>query len=515
MLLATMTKAIRSRRIPVVLCFAAGCYGGCSDAFVLDERLLEPSRLDGSVDVGAFPDRSSPADRGAMSHPDGILESTIDARIPDRSADTAAPDRIDTDAGLPDVRGGCMTDHDCVWMFDGGLFPSCAMAHCNPVFHLCSFSAVDEDGDGHRIARCVVPGWPIELGDDCDDNDPLIYPGKPRNCSDVAGKKVEWPGGVPRGTCAYGSQSCKADGTIDACVGVKAPSAKDCRSNQDNDCDGIPDNGQCICVLNTTRKCFTAPPPAKDGVGRCRPGTEVCVEDPGNPRLTTWGACVDQILPLAVDSCDAGNDDNCDGIVNNGAIPNPICKCPNQKKDTCANVYGAKGTCATGTATCTNGAWSKCSVLPAGSDQCKTDNDDSCDGVAHDGCECLIDIDKPKECEPCHKVTTTCVAGKWSTCAGDVPTNYGQKCGECDGTITCSGQCSNLGDPKNCVSGHCGLGCNGDCACSSNLECSNGLCVTPPPPPPPTCEPPYVLCDCCGSVSCSGAEACDRCPCIK
>lgn len=139
--------------------------------------------------------------------------------------------------------------------------------------------------------------------------------------------------------------------------------------------------GACgACVQGDSRSC-------DEGglLGACKAGVQRCNSN------GTWGGC--SISPLANDTCQMGDDSNCNGVVNDS----PNCACVNGTTGTCAAKLGAKGTCAGGTTTCVNGNWSTCSVTPAAVDDCVFGNDDNCDGTPSGStdsasCQCLAFI---------------------------------------------------------------------------------------------------------------------------
>lgn len=90
------------------------------------------------------------------------------------------------------------------------------------------------------------------------------------------------------GICRFGARSC-SDGVWGECEGAVLPAARDCSSEQDNDCDGQPDNtldDTCRCPLGGTRACDEHPD--LDGKGPCIAGRQTCVAGPENA-TTDWG----------------------------------------------------------------------------------------------------------------------------------------------------------------------------------------------------------------------------------
>ncbi len=111
---------------------------------------------------------------------------------------------------------------------------------------------IDNDGDGHGI-NCAA-------GPDCDDSDSEKFPGNPEVCD---GKDNDCSGAADDGlgvgqSCTRGTGTCTSMG-VTACdedgnTYCDAPepmgSAEIC-DGMDNDCDGVPDNGN-VCSMCTT-----------------------------------------------------------------------------------------------------------------------------------------------------------------------------------------------------------------------------------------------------------------------
>jgi hypothetical protein len=120
------------------------------------------------------------------------------------------------------------------------------------------------------------------------------------------------------GSCRPGVQTCN-NGVFSACQGAVFPAPRDCLSSLDNDCDGFADDtidGICACVIGDVQSCDGHP--GMDGLGRCRPGQQLC-EASLNNASSAFGACLGALGPLESDSCTIpGDDSNCDGIINGG-----------------------------------------------------------------------------------------------------------------------------------------------------------------------------------------------------
>lgn len=90
--------------------------------------------------------------------------------------------------------------------------------------------------------------------------------------------------------------------------------------------------GVTTCVPNaTTQSCYTGPAGTQD-VGACKSGTQTCVG--------ALGDCEGQVLPAAQENCFNDEDDDCDGVVNNG--------CPDHLATGTPRVLPAHGNAAGG-----------------------------------------------------------------------------------------------------------------------------------------------------------------------
>lgn len=196
--------------------------------------------------------------------------------------------------------------------------------------------------------------------------------------------KLQACGHAEVGVCKPGTSSCE-DSEWGPCVGNIDPGQRDCSSADDNDCDGSPDNTPdeaCQCEVGNQRACDEHP--GLDGYGRCRAGSQTCTlsED----RTTSdWSECSGSVGPLSDDTCDPGNDDNCNNEVNEG--------CPCVNGDTQACGHATVGICERGVSTCENSVWGPCegNVEPEPRD-CSSPLDNDCDGSDDDTkdatCQC-------------------------------------------------------------------------------------------------------------------------------
>lgn len=156
------------------------------------------------------------------------------------------------------------------------------------------------------------------------------------------------------------------------------------------------------CSPGDTRSCAEA-----GLMGACAEGTQACGDD------GTWGEC--SITPEDEDTCEAGNDANCNGEANEG------CVCTIGATRPCV---GALGNCAQGMETCLSdgSGWSECSIQPEAEDSCAPGDDANCNGQPNEGCPCVEGDTQP--CGPptvgiCRSGTSTCgPGGVWGDCVG-------------------------------------------------------------------------------------------------
>ena len=226
----------------------------------------------------------------------------------------------------------------------------------------------------------------------------------------------------------------------------------------DNDCDGTVDEG-CECVDGQTRYCGPT-----TNYGICAYGTQTCYHG-------SWGGCVGEIMPEAIEHCD-GLDNDCNGQTDEGLIPPSANKivgvCANMKKECqgtsgwvepnynslsgyeshetlcdgldndcdgytdvgCACILGDTrqcgsdfGVCSRGTQTCNiHGVWGDCLGGIGPSTEICNGLDDNCDGIVDEGFGCVRG-----QTEPCGTSVGACRMGirectnscEWSACKDD------------------------------------------------------------------------------------------------
>ncbi|GMV42292.1 MAG: hypothetical protein AMXMBFR64_40080 [Myxococcales bacterium] len=200
--------------------------------------------------------------------------------------------------------------------------------------------------------------------------------------------------------------SCKAD---DDCIAGYA--CKQVATNGDGkDYQCLPKTGSCICTPEldgTTRECQKT-----NGLGTCY-GTEKC--DGANG----WGGCTAKMA--APEVCN-GEDDDCDGLADEGLDPEPC-----EKSTGWGKCFGEQF--------CAGTAGWKCDAKEATQELCNG-KDDNCDGVTDEGWGQVGGTCDGDDEDTCANGTYECANdGMGLICVGDVP--KAEKCNglddDCDG----------------------------------------------------------------------------------
>jgi hypothetical protein len=194
-----------------------------------------------------------------------------------------------------------------------------------------------------------------------------------------------------------------------------------------------------------------------------------------NKQTSDWGACTGGVGPATSDSCDPGNDANCNGIVNEG------CGCVNGTTQACG--HATVGICKAGTATCSNGAWGSCvgKIDPAARD-CTSSKDNDCNGMVDSAettyCTCTVGGSQACQTHPGLDGTGLCKAGSQTCTASADKTTSGW--GACSGSVGPGTEiCDAAMQDENC-NGSANEGCeciNGStvaCTCGPATTCTNG-----------------------------------------
>lgn len=257
-----------------------------------------------------------------------------------------------------------------------------------------------EDSDKEDTPKTDNDESPSDSSDDsiCEDWDEM-------DCEeDEAGKSIKFPGGIPQGSCRYGTKTCKG-GEWSKCKGAIGPKKKDtCELGNDDNCNGRPTD-HCACSAGETQECGS-------DVGACVKGELSCLPD------GTWSEdCVGEVKP-SKEICDGKNDENCDG-----KSDEENCECINGNQRPCGDTD--VGACKFGVQTCSDGKWGRC-VGAVGPKPERCDGkgiDEDCDGaadVADTQCDC--NNNQRQDCTvagqqgDCRLGFNSCMNGKWGQC---------------------------------------------------------------------------------------------------
>jgi hypothetical protein len=397
----------------------------------------------------------------------------------------------------------CADTPQCLQLFQSDACKT--NIYCEPTTSTCVYGALDKDGDGHPPAVCG--------GDDCNDADATIAPGKTdvcdgkdNNCDGKTDEQAKCTGLLmcQAGTCvcpvAFTCGALCVDTTSDpahcgACS-TTCPAAATCE-NGVCACPGSTSvcAGQCVDLTSDPKNCGTCGTVCGAGYsclsGGCACSKTACAgictdtsSDPGNcggcgiacanPHGST--SCV---ASACLSVCTTGFDD-CDGNPSNGC-------------ETSLTSLSSCGACGVGcslpnaSSQCTNGI---CSLSGCYSGW------GNCDGSTPDGCEANTSSSVANcgscgfSCSSVHGTagcqsgacTIACSAG-WANCDG----NASNGC-EVDTTTNanfcggCSVGCTNAHGGTSCVASTCVPQCAGgysDCDANPNNGCETGVQTSP------------------------------------
>jgi hypothetical protein len=251
------------------------------------------------------------------------------------------------------------------------------------------------------------------------------------------------------GTCKAGMRVC-GDGFWGSCFGQVVPQSEEC-NREDDDCDGEIDEEV---ELGT---CSTGQPGACDvGMLRCETGIAVC------GRTTDPGA----------EDCN-GDDDDCDGNVDEGISSVCYPAAPDGCSDDGEGGFECLGICQPGVSSCVDGVAAPCdgAVEPI-TEECGSNGpaqDEDCDGMADNGCTC--GAGDSQECYSGPEGTLdvgVCMAGD-QVCDTSI-----MMFGECMGEVLPGVEdCSNQGSDDDCNATDDDIRGRGDPCTVPNVE---GVC---------------------------------------
>ena len=280
-------------------------------------------------------------------------------------------------------------------------------------------------------------------------------------------------GTVNIGTCHEGTKTCNATGSAyGACVGQIVPTQETVCDDRDSDCDGVLYEA-CSCVPGSSQACYTGPAGTQD-VGICRAGTKTC-----NAAGSGYGDCVGEVVPTQ-EVCN-NLDDDCDGAVDDGIVGIGAA-CSTGKLGVCA---AGTTQCQSGAIVCNQNIQPQTEICDGLDNDCNgvVDNGATCTGgrqCVSGQCACPANQHVCADVCVSNSSTQTCGAScspcpartnATATCNG---TACGFTCnsgfGNCDGNAA-NGCETNLNTTDN----HCGA-CGS--ACSASQACVSGSCVT-------------------------------------
>lgn len=304
-------------------------------------------------------------------------------------------DEIDDASCETAMQGSCM---------EGRLVCRGSFAVCEPVA-----MPVDESCNGRD--------------DDCDGETDEVAEGECYPQAD--GCTPAGDGFLCLGLCQPGERRC--EGGSQECRNAQLPVDEECTggggSPEDEDCDGQVDEG-CPCTGGDSRDCYPGPPGTEDE-GACEAGTQRC-------EAGRWGDCEGPVLPQPETCLNPGEDDDCDGTIDNVPGIGEAC------------IAGsAQGQCRLGARQCSDDeAALVCLPGEPNDEQCDA-LDRDCDGDPYNG----FDFQSDETCGDCDTQCTnqrSCCGG---TCrAPAFFEDNDQHCGECnnrcgDAAICCQGAC--------------------------------------------------------------------------
>ena len=305
--------------------------------------------------------------------------------------------------------------------------------------------------------------------------------GKDNDCDGRVDENLVRQCGTREGGCDYGEQRC-VDGEWSECTIPSAPDLEEeCGDEQDNDCDGVVDEG-CPCTFsgatgdegvcaevtrNEMGKCerpddFVSDPTTEQG--HCDEKDNNCngiVDErcPCNYAGKSAGVCAGLRIDRRTGECpeppdyDAtddeaaaglcdGKDNDCDGT----ADENCSCSEPGERESFYSGPAGTEGVgiCQAGVRECTEeGSWTteRPEQTPKMQEMCNN-TDDDCDGREDENLqrECYSGPQGTAAVGICQKGTQRCLSGNWRPCDGErtPAADEEQDCndnldGDCDG----------------------------------------------------------------------------------
>ncbi|MFN7698297.1 MAG: MopE-related protein [Deltaproteobacteria bacterium] len=174
-----------------------------------------------------------------------------------------------------------------------------------------------------------------------------------------------------------------------------------CGNGVDDDCTGEVEDG-CPCEAGTSQVCFGGDP-AHRGLGLCADGAMACE----GTEFGVWTSCTGDVLE-APEVCDeAGLDEDCDGVSNEG------CECAGDGALPCGTD---EGECMAGVQRCVDGMRTGCEGATGPRGERCDGLDEDCDGAIDEGVTRRCGFDRGI----CVSGVEACASGEFGECEGAV-----------------------------------------------------------------------------------------------
>lgn len=216
----------------------------------------------------------------------GLTQGVCAASEKDDEGNCIEPDDYDADEAVCDG-----ADNDC----DGTIDEGCPCDYAGFADGVCANQTRTDNGD------CPIPSSFEANESRCDDAD--------NDCDGTVDEGCECDyTGVSTGVCAFGTVDDNGDCT--APTNYEAPETNASCDGFDNDCDGLDDE-ECSCADGATRPCYPGnPSDVRSTSTKCEDGSQTCVQG-------SYDTCSGFVLPDSSETCGDNLDSDCDGALDN------------------------------------------------------------------------------------------------------------------------------------------------------------------------------------------------------